>query len=237
MKKLNCWEFNKCGRAFDGTRSGVRKACPASVEAILDGVHGGSRAGRACWTVAGTMCKGKPMGIYAEKINSCTSCSFYKMVKKDEGASFMNASVMLRHAESGIPVMRVAGHLSRDDQGSLDTEEMEGVFSATLITSLKRAYDECGYCESRFAHMVKDLGARKAVKRVLNRQQFLYGLSELSKSRCLEYSLERLVLDYRFAGLFNESERLTALSRLKSCDDNGLGKMLLGNPGKDCATC
>jgi len=204
---------------------------------MLDGVHGGTCAGRACWTVAGTMCKGKPTGMYAEKIESCTKCAFYKTVKKAEGDDFMDAVGMLRHAETGVPILRMASRLSGDEKGALDMDEMEKVFNDTLITSLKRAYDACGYYESRFAHMVKDLGALKAVKRMLNRQQFLFGLSELSRCRCLEHSVERLVLDYRFSILFSESERLTALSRLKSCDDHGLGKILLGINSKECVTC
>jgi hypothetical protein len=224
VKKLNCWEFNKCGRAHGGD---VRAACPASVEAMLDGIHGGLCAGRACWTVAGTMCKGKVMGVYAEKLESCTKCAFYREVKKQEGEDFMDVSVMLRHVESGVPVMGLA----RNDVSPTEADETERLFSDTLAAGLKRAYDDCGYCESRFVHMVKDLGALKAVKRMLNKQQFLYGLSVLRRCSCIVHSPERLVLDYRFSFLFSEGERLTALARLRGSVSGGLEDILLGEGG------
>jgi hypothetical protein len=224
VKRLNCWEFNGCGRAFGGSDVDVRAACPASVESMLDGVHGGLCAGRACWTVAGTMCKGKPMGIYAEKLESCTKCAFFKEVRKQEGEGFMDVSRMLRHAESGAPVL---GSI-RSGTGPVETEKTERLFSEELISGLKRAYRDCDYYESRFAHMVADLGALKAVKRMLNKQQFLYGLSVIRSCGCIESSAERLVLDYRFSFMFNESERLTALSRLRGSDPAGLKSVLLG---------
>ena len=224
MKKLNCWEFNQCGRAFEGAGGDVRAACPASVEAMLDGIHGGLCAGRACWTVAGTICKGKPMGIYAEKLESCTKCAFYKEVRKQEGTGFMDVSVMLRHAESGAPVLG----LIRRDINPVETQAMERRFGEELVRGLKRAYRDCGYYETRFAHMVADLGALKAVKRMLRKHQFLYGLSMLRGCGCIESSAERLVLDYRFSFLFSESERLTALTRLRGSDPAGLKTILLG---------
>ena len=224
MRKLNCWEFNNCGRAFDATGGDVRTACPASVEAMLDGVHGGLCAGRACWTVSGTVCKGKHMGGYAEKIHSCRRCAFYKEVKKQEGKAFMDVTVMLRHAESGAPVLG----LLRNGSTPSDMAEAERIFSDTLVRGLKRASD-CGYYESRFAHMVADLGAIKAVKRMLKKQQFIYGLSMLRNCGCIESSPERLVLDYRFSFLFDENERLTALSRLRGSDPAGLRNILLGS--------
>lgn len=61
-KKLNCWEFKKCGR--DKTND-----CPAY-----------PKGGRVCYLVAGTMCGGKVQGTYAIKIDNCRSCDFYKGV-------------------------------------------------------------------------------------------------------------------------------------------------------------
>ena len=81
------------------------------------------------------------------------------------------------------------------------TGKLEDIFSDALVRTMKRAYEACGYHESRLVHMVKDLGALKAVKRVLNKQQFLYGVSELDRCKCLDFSVETLVLDNRF-GLF-----------------------------------
>jgi hypothetical protein len=59
-KKLQCWEFKKCGHERDGK-------CPAITQ----------HAGRSCWLVAGTLCGGKATGIFAQKIGDCTQCEFY----------------------------------------------------------------------------------------------------------------------------------------------------------------
>ncbi|MCP4115852.1 MAG: serine/threonine-protein phosphatase [Desulfobacteraceae bacterium] len=84
-KKINCWEFTKCGRGPDGAKGEKCEACPAALHSSLDGFNQGLRAGRACWLVAGTFCDGKVSGTYAEKIESCRECEFYKEVNKGAG--------------------------------------------------------------------------------------------------------------------------------------------------------
>jgi len=64
MGKLNCWEFKKCGRQPEGVHEHNLGTCPAPLERMLDGVHGGKNAGRACWVLAGTMCGGKVQGTF-----------------------------------------------------------------------------------------------------------------------------------------------------------------------------
>ena len=118
-----------------------------------------------------------------------------------------------------------------------DTERLEGIFSEALVRTLKKVYDECGYYESRFVHMVRELGALRAVKRVLERQQFLFGVAELARYQCLELSVERLVLDQRFSGLFSEEERKAALMRLRNCCTGNIVDMVLQTPRPDTHTC
>ncbi|MDI6816280.1 MAG: hypothetical protein QME41_03675 [Actinomycetota bacterium] len=60
---MNCWEYMKCGR--DKTND-----CPAYP------LHG-----HICWLVAGTMCGGIVQGTYAQKVESCIECDFYKAAK------------------------------------------------------------------------------------------------------------------------------------------------------------
>ncbi len=67
MKKLNCWEFTKCGREPGGIREHELGTCPVPGEKRLDDVHGGVNAGRACWVGAGTLCDGKVQGSFAKK--------------------------------------------------------------------------------------------------------------------------------------------------------------------------
>jgi hypothetical protein len=93
--KLNCWEFKKCGRQPGGTFEKVLGTCPATLEERLDGAHDGTNAGRACWVVAGTLCKGEMQGTYAQKFRNCEACDFYLSVKSEEFPNFMLSMVLL----------------------------------------------------------------------------------------------------------------------------------------------
>lgn len=83
-RKLNCWEFQGCGREPGGLNASTCGVCPAAMESRLDGVHGGSNAGRACWVVAGTLCKGDTDGTFAKKYRVCSLCEFYLLVREEE---------------------------------------------------------------------------------------------------------------------------------------------------------
>ena len=85
MKKLNCWEVQKCGREPGGHAVGDQGPCPAAVESTLDGVHGGQNSGRTCWVLAGTFCSGQVVGTAAKKLGHCSECAFYRLVMREEG--------------------------------------------------------------------------------------------------------------------------------------------------------
>lgn len=89
MQRLNCWEFKKCGREVDGDNIAEFGICPASLNTVLDGVHSGISAGRACWAVAGTMCNGHITGSFAKKYKDCGLCDFYNKVREEEGENFV----------------------------------------------------------------------------------------------------------------------------------------------------
>ncbi|MCI0469975.1 MAG: hypothetical protein L0Y62_07950 [Nitrospirae bacterium] len=94
-KKMNCWEFKKCGRHEGGEHVHDLGICPATIEKRLDGVHNGENAGRACWVVAGTLCKGEVQGSFAQKYKNCDKCDFYQMVRREEGAMYTLSAVLL----------------------------------------------------------------------------------------------------------------------------------------------
>ncbi len=95
MGKQNCWEFKKCGRQPGGHNVEQFGVCPASVEKRLNGVHGGINAGRACWVIAGTFCRGEVQGEFAKKFKSCRNCEFYLKVKEEEGVDFILSAALL----------------------------------------------------------------------------------------------------------------------------------------------
>ncbi len=50
---VNCWDYKKCGRGAGGVKSSDLGVCPASTDTRMNGIHGGTNGGRACWIVAG----------------------------------------------------------------------------------------------------------------------------------------------------------------------------------------
>jgi protein phosphatase len=84
-KKINCWEYMKCGRHPGGDKVDKLGLCPAAIDPIYDGFNQGDSAGRACWIVSGTFCDGKIQGSFADKQDSCKNCAFYKKIHAEEG--------------------------------------------------------------------------------------------------------------------------------------------------------
>ena len=96
MKKLNCWEFKKCGRYPGGIFVPDLGICPATQETRLNNVHGGINAGRICWIVTGTLCDAEIQGSFAKKYGNCNICDFYQTVKKEEFPNFQTAALMAK---------------------------------------------------------------------------------------------------------------------------------------------
>ena len=85
--KLNCWEFEKCGREPCGTKIHEHGVCPAAIESSAHGINGGTNGGRICWAIAGTLCNEKVKGTFANEKPSCLSCDFFILVNKEEDAN------------------------------------------------------------------------------------------------------------------------------------------------------
>ncbi len=88
--RLNCWEFMNCERGPDNSKKGNCHACPVTQTSLLDGLNEGQKSGRTCWLVTGTFCNNKASGTYAEKIESCRHCDFYKHVNKSSGQTSLS---------------------------------------------------------------------------------------------------------------------------------------------------
>jgi protein phosphatase len=71
----------KCGR---GPAQG-KDICPAASDKAFDGMNGGLNAGRSCWLVAGTACKGSVSGIFAKEFETCRKCDFFKNIHAQNG--------------------------------------------------------------------------------------------------------------------------------------------------------
>jgi hypothetical protein len=102
--KINCWEYMKCGREPGGENADEMGVCPAATYERLDGIHRGRNAGRVCWIVAGTMCGGDVQGTFANKYKDCRECSFYQLVREEEGSQFLvTIELITRLSKSNYP--------------------------------------------------------------------------------------------------------------------------------------
>lgn len=100
IKKINCWEFKKCGREPGGIHALKLGICPVPLEINANSINDGQNGGRACWAIAGTFCDGKVQGTFAQKFASCVECEFYKVVLKEEGKNYQGAGVILERLKS-----------------------------------------------------------------------------------------------------------------------------------------
>lgn len=95
MNKKNCWEYFQCGRQPGGAKAEELGVCPASKQTGLNRTNDGINGGRACWAVAGTLCKGKIQGTYAQKLGDCLQCDFYASVRREQGDKFITTREIL----------------------------------------------------------------------------------------------------------------------------------------------
>jgi len=101
-ERLNCWEYQRCGREPGGVRSS-RGVCPAATSDALDGTHHGSNGGRSCWVVTDTLCGGRISGVHAEKQCECRKCSFMKRVEVEESLDYISEDALLAMYSDGEP--------------------------------------------------------------------------------------------------------------------------------------
>ncbi len=107
-QKINCWEYKKCGREPGGSKSEKDGICPAAAEKTFDTFNHGINAGRSCWLVAGTFCDNKISGTFAEKIDTCRHCSFYKKIQADEHSFSVEDENIRLYAATHIGLVRKA---------------------------------------------------------------------------------------------------------------------------------
>ena len=82
-KKINCWEFKKCGREPGGKNALAKGVCPAATESRADGIHEGINGGRCCWVISDSYCKINEDGQVIGHFVDCRTCDFYAIVKKN----------------------------------------------------------------------------------------------------------------------------------------------------------
>lgn len=84
-KKINCWEYMKCGREPKGEKAKELGVCPAATYSSVNGLNGGINGGRICWAVAGAYSFGGIKGTFSQKKFFCYDCEFHRKVLAEEG--------------------------------------------------------------------------------------------------------------------------------------------------------
>lgn len=92
----NCWEFKKCNYGPGGDKAYKRGMCVVAMETRLNGIHGGTNGGRACWVVENTNCEADRDTNFAQKYVSCMQCDFYRRVKEQEGEDLVSTENLIQ---------------------------------------------------------------------------------------------------------------------------------------------
>jgi hypothetical protein len=100
-ERLNCWEYQRCGRELGGPNVDGDGPCPASTDVSREGLHSGCAGGRACWSIEGTLCEGCGHNTLAEKRAYCVKCAFYNRVFVEEGPDFDHSTAIPRGSAPG----------------------------------------------------------------------------------------------------------------------------------------
>ena len=96
---MNCWEYTKCGREPGGENQEKFGICPATVSKNSDGENSGINAGRICWSIDKTPCKGEN-----NDYRKCLECKFYEIVRKQESIDFeiVNPDLHIKYKEGEV---------------------------------------------------------------------------------------------------------------------------------------
>ena len=95
MSRMNCWEFFDCGRETGGKNVSQFGICPATEINELDGINDGTNGGRSCWAIAGTYCRDKVQGTYAQKLGDCLKCDFHTFVRQQQRMEYVRTRQIL----------------------------------------------------------------------------------------------------------------------------------------------
>ncbi|MGE5892658.1 MAG: two-CW domain-containing protein [bacterium] len=105
MRKLNCWEFKKCGREEGGRKAAQLGVCKTATYVSAHGINEGINGGRICWVIAGTYGRYKTELASCSSVlagSSCMECDFHHMVLKEEGFPPVDKHVGGKHKKSEL---------------------------------------------------------------------------------------------------------------------------------------
>ena len=108
----------------------------------------------------------------------------------------------------------------RTDEGITDgysPDDMESLFHRAMVAIYDYVLLERRYDANRYLHLLVAHGGVMTAKDLLNSPGFGPGFEGLWQQGPLEKTMEYLVLQTQFSGLFAETEKETASNRLLEC--------------------
>ncbi|HWR59259.1 MAG TPA: hypothetical protein VN328_10255 [Thermodesulfovibrionales bacterium] len=84
-RKLNCWEYMKCGRELNGKKVKELGVCPVATHPYADGINEGINGGRICWDIVGSYSLYNVKGPCSDPKHLCFECDFHRKVLVEEG--------------------------------------------------------------------------------------------------------------------------------------------------------
>lgn len=85
-------------------------------------------------------------------------------------------------------------------------KNIENTFTTALMAQLSKAQEVTGVEEVRLRQQAEKLGGVKAVQQMLARRQETRQFQPLQKMKRLDLSVEALVIQGKFGGLFSDEE-------------------------------
>jgi hypothetical protein len=148
MKKQNCWDFKKCGRGSAGQND-----CLAAKDRMLNGVHGGMNAGRACWASAGTNGPAAATGTFAIQLKDCLRCDFFRLVRTEE----QNSEDGFSATRLGMLKLLQQGTSSQNAPQTTGNGDIDADLKDEFVQELKRLTSE----KDTVSHDLRDEFARE----------------------------------------------------------------------------
>lgn len=93
---------------------------------------------------------------------------------------------------------------------------LEAEFHGAMVNIYWQAKKECNYTAKRFLQLVLDQSGLQAARTLLAKNGVSDGFTALWECGRLDLTMEALVLNAKFSGLFTTDERAVAAARLQA---------------------
>ena len=128
---------------------------------MFNGMHGGTKAGRACWVAAGSSGDTQPSGTHAAVLRDCLRCDFFKLVQNDEQGSENGFSATRLGMLKNLPGKKPAQQIPPGPGSSPLDPRLREEFAREVKNVMSGQKDASKELIDEFAREVERLSSRK----------------------------------------------------------------------------